>query len=144
MIYLDANDLVYSKDPSQGVTSAGFSVDSIMMKIGISPIRTMNTSDPTKEEDVASLFKNKLVVPNWLLSFPPSSIPPSFSGGNGNKEHQESKDMYGDEEDVMDDDLHDRLLDLVKEHDAKQSKKKRMTRKDIKRSNKKTKKQKHV
>ena len=134
MICLDANDLVYSKDPSQGITSAGFSVDSIMMKMGISPIVTMNQPNAMEEDDVASLFKNKLVVPNWVLSY----NNPSFSGGVKDHDHKEVKDTYGEDDDVLEDDLHDRLLDLVKEHDEKKSKKKRPTKKLLKKDNKKT------
>lgn len=126
--YLDANDLVYSKDPTNGITSAGFNVNSIMMKMGISPITTINTERRDDCLDVADLFKNQLVVPNWALAYHNNL----FSGGSKAKKfNDEDVELDDDEDDVVDDDLHDRLLDLVKEHDLRKVKpvKKRLTRK---------------
>ncbi len=125
---LGADDLVYAKGDGKTI-AGGFSVDSIMMKMGISPITTINSGDQTGGgDDVASIFKN-LVIPNWALSYN------TMSGG------KRMEDIEDDDE-VIDDDLHDRLLDLVKEHDIKKAKKKRITRKSRPMKNNKTRKMK--
>ena len=68
----------------------------------------------------AKLF-NDLVVPNWVLSYNNRIV-----GGKYNEVEHDDSDS---EDEVIEDDLHEKLLDLVKEHDAmvKQPKKK-MTR----------------
>lgn len=113
--YIGANELVFNNSDKEGIHSGGFSVNSIMMKAGMSPIMTMNTQ--VGGDNVSDLF-NSLVVPNWVLSYD------NRMTGGAYKEHDDNDDS-SDEDDVRDD-LHDKLLDLVKEHESKltQSKKK--------------------
>jgi hypothetical protein len=134
------NDLVCYKDTNGGIYSAGVSVKSIMMNAGISPIMTLNTNNMCDNKDgfrtrekVSDLFDD-LVVPNWALSYIKNH---PMRGGTTNAKQNENKSYNSDsdesdDDDVVQDDLHDRLLDLVKEHDARKLKtpaKKRLTRK---------------
>jgi hypothetical protein len=114
--YIGADELVFNTDNEAGVYSGGFSVNSIMMKAGMSPIMTLNNQSGGTTNKVSDLFES-LVVPNWALSYNNRMI-----GG----EYKDNEDS--DEE--IDDDLHDKLVGLVKEHEIKETqKKKRKTRK---------------
>jgi hypothetical protein len=128
--YIDSNELVFS-NTKDGINSGGFSVKSIMMKAGMSPIMTLN--EPNGHigggyEKVSDLF-NDLVVPNWTLSYNNRII-----GGSYNEDDHDTDS----DDDVIDDDLHERLLELVKEHNVSaKGLKKRLTRKASKLVNKK-------
>lgn len=103
--YIGANELVFNTDKEAGIYSGGFSINSIMMKSGLSPIITVNKPlQSGGSSQVSDLFKD-LVIPNWALSY-------SMNGG-------EYKDESSDSEGEIDDDLHDKLLGLVREHDIK-------------------------
>jgi len=121
MSYIGANELVFNNDTVNGIHTGGFSVNSIMMKNGISPIMTINKEQTGGSNLVSDIFDN-LVVPNWTLSYHNKMV-----GGN-----YQANPVYGSdsEDEFIDDDLHDKLLDLVKEHDSqKKQKKQRATRK---------------
>lgn len=122
--YIGADELVFNNDPDLGIASGGFSVNSIMMKAGMSPIMTINTEQfGGKNEKVSDLFDN-LVVPSWVLSYNNRLV--------GGKYENNSDDDSGDEEDeVIDDDLHDKLLELVKEHNKNRKKTTRKHKKVI-------------
>ena len=100
------NELVFNKDEENGIYSGGFSVNSIMLKKGISPIITMNNQTGGNINKVSDLF-NHLVVPNWLLS-----QPYKFSGGGTNNSNSFIKENI-DNDDSIDDDLHNKLLELA-------------------------------
>jgi hypothetical protein len=118
MSYIGANELVFNNDTVNGIHTGGFSVNSIMMKNGISPIMTINKEQTGGSNLVSDIFNN-LVVPNWTLSYD------NKIGGK-----YKDVDIDSDEDEVIDDDLHDKLLELVKEHESKiKEKKKRATRK---------------
>jgi hypothetical protein len=103
--YIGAGELVFNTDKEAGIYSGGFSINSIMMKSGLSPILTVNKPlQSGGASQVSDLFKD-LVIPNWALSY-------SMKGG-------EYKDESSDSESEIDDDLHDKLLGLVREHDIK-------------------------
>ena len=117
--YIGANELVFNTDKEAGIYSGGFSINSIMMKSGLSPILTVNKPlQSGGASQVSDLFKD-LVIPNWALSY-------SMKGG-------EYKDESSDSESDIDDDLHDKLLGLVREHDIKTagSKKKKSRRQQL-------------
>jgi len=123
--YIGADELVFNANKELGVYSGGFSVDSVMLKAGLSPIMTINNSIQSGGADkVSDLFEN-LVIPNWALSYNNKIV-----GGNISKGNVEDSD---DSDDDIDDDLHDKLIGLVKEHESKLQaeggKKKRKTRK---------------
>ena len=123
--YIGAGELVFHNDPNLGIGSGGFSVNSIMLKGGISPIMTINTEQVGGEFNKVSDLFNDLVVPNWTLSYNSR-----ITGGKYKEvEHHDSDS----DDDVIDDDLHDKLLELVKEHNIKtKENKKKMTRKNKK------------
>jgi hypothetical protein len=111
--YIGAGELVFNNDKDHGIYSGGFSVNSIMMKAGMSPIMTVNNVESLSGggdyNKVSDLF-NDLVVPNWALSYN------NRIGGGKYKEVEH--DDSDSEDSVIDDDLHDKLLELVKEHNA--------------------------
>jgi hypothetical protein len=124
--YIGADELVFNVNKELGVYSGGFSVDSVMLKAGLSPIMTVNNSIQTGGTDkVSDLFEN-LVIPNWALSYNNKIV-----GGHVSKDNVD--DDSEDSDDDIDDDLHDKLIGLVKEHDSKLAaeggKRKRKTRK---------------
>ena len=124
--YIGANELVFNNDTNLGIHSGGFSVNSIMLKGGMSPIMTLNTPDSMigGGNKVSDLFNN-LVIPNWALSYNDRIV-----GGKYNEPRHDDSDT---DDDVIDDDLHEKLLDLVKEHNIKSKEtKKKMTRRNKK------------
>ena len=122
MSYIGPDELVFNNDDNNEIHTGGFSVNSIMMKHGISPIMTINKDQTGGTNSVSDIFNN-LVVPNWTLSY-------KMTGGAYKDSDSESE---SDEDDVISEDLHDKLLDLVKEHDLKEKQaKKRASRKPLK------------
>jgi hypothetical protein len=124
MSYLDANELIFNNDIENGIHTGGFSVNSIMMKEGISPIMTINNNQKGGTQLVSDLF-NDMAVPNWALSYHNKMF-----GGEYKNIISDSDDE--DDNKVVNDDLHDKLLDLVKQHDLQQQtrqNKKKNTRK---------------
>jgi hypothetical protein len=112
--YIGSKELVFNNDTNLGIHSGGFSVNSIMMKGGMSPIMTINSEQlgGTKEK-VSDLF-NDLVIPNWALSYNNKLV-----GGKYNEIEKKINDNYDSDDDIIDDDLHEKLLDLVKQHESK-------------------------
>jgi hypothetical protein len=131
--YIGADELVFNNDDEAGINSGGFSVKSIMMKAGMSPIMTLNNQFGGSSDKVSDLFDN-LVIPNWTLSYGNRMFGGEYVDKDNNSEV--------DSDDDIDDDLHEKLLYLVKEHDTKQKagSKKKKTRKQKKTNNVKTKK----
>lgn len=106
--YIGPDELVFHNDKEIGVHSGGFSVNSILWKAGMSPIMTMNNPDNMIGGDKVSDLFQDLVVPNWVLSYNNR-----ISGGT--KYHGRDEESSSDSEDeTIHDDLHDRLLDMVK------------------------------
>jgi hypothetical protein len=120
--YIGANELVFNTDKEAGVYSGGFSINSIMMKSGLSPILTVNKPlQSGGSSQVSDLFKD-LVIPNWALSY-------SMRGGEYKDDISDSDSEYDDD---IGDDLHDKLLGLVREHDIKTAgSKKKKTRRQL-------------
>jgi len=112
MNYIDANELVFNNDKENGIYSGGFSVNSIMMKGGISPIITLNNENGGMKggmNNVSDIF-NDLVVPNWALSY-------HNMYGSGKLQQDNKYSDSEDEDDTVNDDIHDKLLNLVKQYD---------------------------
>lgn len=130
--YIGADELVFNN--KSGIQSGGFSVNSIMMKNGISPIITVNDQTGGTYNKVSDLF-NSLVIPSWVISYDNNS-----KGGYNKKMDNDLTDDIDDED--IDDDLHDKLLDLVRDHERKTIIKKKKTKKN-KATNKKTYTKKH-
>jgi|SaaInl5LU_22_DNA_1037371.scaffolds.fasta_scaffold21287_3 hypothetical protein len=120
--HLSANDLVFTNNGEKGIFSGGFGVNSILMKEGISPIQTINNNYKGGSK-VSDIFDN-IVIPNWALSYDIKS------GGK-------LREAFSDEEDTdfIDDDLHDKLFNLVQPKPKTFSKKnKRNTKKKTKKN----------
>ena len=121
MKYIGPNELIYYKDEKGDIYSGGFSVNSILMKQGISPMVTMNNNSSlthggsNSSSNVSDLFDN-LVVPNWLLSY--------HQHGGGMDKTTTTEEIDSDDE-VVTEDLHDKLLNFitVKDEEIKVNKK---------------------
>jgi len=110
---IGANELIFHTDPEKGIYSGGFSVQSILEK---SPIVTHNQEGGGDRAQVSDLFHH-LVIPSGLLNY-------SKGYNNGSTEEDEDDDKEEDDEDededtyyggaVIENDLYDKLLDLVK------------------------------
>ena len=118
MSSLDGDDLVFYSDSNNEIYSGGFSINSIMMKGGISPFTTLNKMNGQTGGNVSDLFKD-LVVPSWLVS--QGNI---FNGGK----KQNNKDSDSDDDEIISDDLHDKLVALVTVSDAEIKSKKKQTK----------------
>ena len=146
MSYIGADEFVFNNDPENGIHSGGFSVNSIFMRAGMSPIMTLNseTTQNGGSDKVSDIF-NDLVVPNWAFSYNPNLTGGNFNGGNfnggnfngenfngGNFNGGATKhEKYESDDDTIDEDLHDKLLDLVKHHDTTtKAKKNKATKKN--------------
>jgi hypothetical protein len=135
--YIGADELVFNNNKELGIHSGGFSVKSIMMKSGLSPIMTLNIGQKGGSiNKVSDLFDN-LVVPNWVLSYNDRI---HEGGSHNNINHNYDSDDESDD-DIIDDELHDKLIELVKQHDLiekNKTKKNKITRKNKNKLNKKT------
>ena len=107
MSTIGAEDLIFYTDEEGDIYSGGFNVNSIFMKQGTSPIITLNQEKQIggNSNKVSDLFDN-LAVPNWALSFP------FKKGGSINKNLEECE-----ESDVIEDDIHDKLLSMITVND---------------------------
>tara|TARA_B110000285_G_scaffold119139_1_gene134901 strand:- start:1084 stop:1515 length:432 start_codon:yes stop_codon:yes gene_type:complete len=106
--YIGAEDMIFNVEGG-GIQSGGFSVESIMMKAGMSPIQTINDKSNQSGGNVSDLFKN-LVIPSWTLSYN------NRIGGGKSKMDNLS---FDEEDEAIDDELHDKLLGLVEQHNKK-------------------------
>ena len=105
--YIGGDELVFNADETGGINSGGFSVNSIMMKAGMSPIMTLNNQNGGGDK-VSDLFNN-LVIPNWALSYG------SRMTGGKYDDTDDSDESDGE----FDEDLHDKLIALVRHHENK-------------------------
>ena len=120
---MNVSDFVFFKSGGS-IQSGGYSVNSLFLDQGISPFATLNqgAGDQSSSSSISDIFKD-LAVPSWVLS----STPNQLGGGS---------DIYG--EDItnvniidggaVDDDLHDKLLNLAS---GEKSVKRKKTRKGI-------------
>lgn len=119
MSNIDGEDLVFYSGSDNQIYSGGFSVNSIMMKAGFSPFTTLNNINSQTGGNVGDVFKD-LVIPSWLLS-----QNNNFIGGS---KHMKNNDEDSEDEEIISDDLHDKLIDLVTVSDAEIKNKKKNTR----------------
>jgi hypothetical protein len=89
------------------------------MKGGISPFTTLNKMNGQTGGNVSDLFKD-LVVPTWLVS-------QEYKSTGGTKQNNKDSDEDSEDE-IISDDLHDKLIDLVTVSDADIKSKKKQTR----------------
>ena len=140
---INAEDLIFYSDKENNIYSGGFKLNSVMMKQGLSPIVTLNQNHESNSQsggtsNVSDLF-NHLVVPNWAFTTPFKKVGGKKMEPNAEKEEKE-------EDDFISEDLHSKLLSMVKVEDDKKAKTKATKKTRILRikntNNKKTKKNK--
>ena len=119
-----ATDLIFNNDPNEGIFTGGFSIKNIMIKSGISPIMTINNEQHGGSDKVSDLFNSNLVVPNWAFSH---NIINSQDGG---KKKQNNFDSDNEDDEVIEDELYDKLLGLVKTHENELKQKFKKTKKN--------------
>ena len=110
---MEASDMIF--DNNTTITSGGFSVNSIMLKMGLSPLVTLNNQ--SGGANVSDMFSG-IVVPNWTFTH-------NMSAGNMSRDvvDNDKDDKYDEDDSVVHDDIYDKLLDMVKHHDKKHPKK---------------------
>ena len=109
MSYIGASDLVFNN--SDGIYGGGFNVQSIMMKSGISPIMTLNSNNVQNggtNGKVSDIFGG--------LAIPAYAYYNNFQTG-GSKHDYKSYENNSDDDDIIDEDLHDKLLGLMRNQD---------------------------
>lgn len=125
MSYIGANDLIFTNDIKGGIHTGGFSVQNIMMKGGISPIKTINTGEQIGgTNNVSDLFSSDFVVPNWVYSY----YPPQLKVNT----HNQKFDSDDEEDDVIEDELYDKLFNLIKVNENEVKQKFKKTKKNMK------------
>jgi len=144
MSSLSAEDLIYYNDKDNNIYSGGYKVNSIMMKNGLSPmvslspkvslspIDNLNQLGGEKINQVSDLFQN-LAVPNWALYLPPNKSPFFFNENKKKGDEDKAQLEDQDQEDyILEEDLHDKLLALIspKEKELMKSKIKFLTKKN--------------
>jgi hypothetical protein len=118
------NDLIFYKEGDQ-IKSVGYSINSILLQNGMSPMKTFNTSKQIGGDNISSDF-DELAVPSglsYISQKKTSSNFDLFSGGS-------LKNNPTDQHDVLSDDIYDKLFGLV-EYDKKQKRKTRKHKSDI-------------
>ena len=142
MSYIGAGDLVFNNNKVDGIFGGGFSVNSIMMKNGMSPIMTLNGQKGTGSQKGGST-ENKVSDIFGGLAVPAYAYYNNGGSTSKSNSYQNRKDDSDSEDDVIDDDLHEKLVGLVKEHESRltqEERKKKKTRKNKKNKNTTTKK----
>lgn len=107
MSNIGPTDLIYHSDSDGKIYSGGFSVNSIMLKEGLSPILTLNNiTDKPHQNNISDLFSD-LVIPSWSL-YHPEHI--KYNHINQYKDIDNDSDCS---DDYIEDDLYNKLLGLV-------------------------------
>ena len=102
---MESSDLIFNREPNNGIYSGGFSIKNYFLNNRISPITTLNQQGGSNNNNVSDLFNN-LVVPASLY----------YKGGSvaHNRQRSSSNNEKGDAEtDVVDDHLYNELLKMV-------------------------------
>ncbi len=135
MSILNHNDLIFYKQDGQ-IISGGYSLNSALLKNGISPMQTMNTLEQTKTggtnkvQKVSDMFTN-FAVPAGLYLINPTN--PTIDKPKGHYETHHT---------MLSDDIYDKLFKLVQPDET--VKKYTKTKKHIKHQDKQNNKQKYT
>ena len=109
MSNIGANDLIYYSDNEGKIYSGGFSVNSIMIKEGLSPIMTLNNVSSTRQHDNISDLFSDLVIPSWTLHH--ENI--KYNHDNNTSKNNLDYDSDDESDGYISDDLYEKLLGLV-------------------------------
>lgn len=134
MNYFDSDEFVFTNDKEGGINTGGITVNSLMMRKGLSPIKTLNTNSTNNGmsgggDKVSNLFDN-IVVPNWVYTIG------KMNGGGSNSYEDNKRELDSDDDSVIGDDLHDTLVGLVEQHETKSKENKSKIKVTKKRINK--------
>jgi hypothetical protein len=135
MSILNHNDLIFYKQDGQ-IISGGYSLNSALLKNGISPMQTMNTLEQTKTggtnkvQKVSDMFTN-FAVPAGLYLINPNNNNSDKPKGHYEKHHT-----------MLSDDIYDKLFKLVQPDET--TKKYTKTKKHIKQQDKQNNKQRYT
>lgn len=140
---LEPKDIVFTRDADGEILSGGFSVNSLFLKLGMSPLQTLvtkggknkNRNDNEMEISVSKLiYDDGFAIPIGLLC---EHVHQEEVGEEeeDNEDYDEVYDEvydedYEDNNNVLSDDLYEKLLGIQTETNAK-IKKKKMTRKKL-------------
>ena len=109
MSNIGANDLIYYSDNEGKIYSGGFSVNSVMIKEGLSPIMTLNNiSNSNQHDNISDLFSD-LVIPSWALHH--ENI--KFDNHHHSYKNNSDNDSDSESDGYISDDLYEKLLGLV-------------------------------
>jgi hypothetical protein len=129
----EEDDLVLCKTADGKIRSCGFSINNLLLREGKPAMVTMNyvsdDSTPETKTSVSDIFRN-LAVPVGYFYIQPKSY------------HTDSS-HYVDEEEELDEELHEKLLNLASALDNKKNKRSKKAYIIVGRKNQKTKKLKH-
>lgn len=110
---MNEHDLIFNKEPEKGIYSGGVSIKNWFLNNGLSPLNQAQIGGSNK---VSDLFSD-LVIP----------LPLYYQSSGGGS----SKNIDLEEDNVVDEDLHEKLLGLVTHH-TNNIKQKRKTKKNTK------------
>jgi hypothetical protein len=136
MSILNHNDLIFYKQDGQ-IISGGYSLNSALLKNGISPMQTMNTLEQTKTggtnkvQKVSEMFTNFAVPAGLYLMNPTNPTNPDKPKGHYDTHHT-----------MLSDDIYDKLFKLVQPDET--AKKYTKTKKHIKQQDKQNNKQRYT
>lgn len=119
---MDASDMIFNydnNDNNNGITSGGFSVNSVMLKMGLSPLATLNNQSGGAQ--VSDMFDG-IVIPNWAFTHDMTAGAKTIYNPDIETEKEKEKEPEIDDV-VVHDDIYDKLLDLVTHYDKKHPKK---------------------
>jgi hypothetical protein len=120
---MDASDMIFNydnNDNNNGITSGGFSVNSIMLKMGLSPLATLNKQSGGAQ--VSDMFDG-IVIPNWAFTHDMTAGAKSVYNPDIEKEQEQEQEKEQETDEVVHDDIYDKLLGLVTHYDKKHPKK---------------------
>lgn len=125
-------DFIFYSDKEGGIHSGGFSVDSLMLKGGFSPIMTLNSSGNqlggSGINQMSSLFDG-LAVPYWATMYGGASF--RDEDNEENTSYNFDEEELDNENEIMPNDIHEELLKLVSIDDKAIKGGKKKTRRQI-------------
>lgn len=119
----ETKDIIFSKRENGEIESGGFNIDSIFMKLGVSPLHTLINENVSKklgnkknsDENVSSLLFSGFAVPIGLLSEKPSCQSKKKQLEDFEEDEFIDYGYDNDEIDYIQDDLYERLLGMQNE-----------------------------
>lgn len=100
---MNENDMIYNNSDNH-ITAGGFNVNSLMMKLGVSPMKTLQPQNGGGTNIKVSDIFNGLIIPNW--SYTNNQL---FS----KEKCQHLPNNNPDECNVIDDDVYNNMIEAV-------------------------------